>query len=338
MTSMTLSAALAGSFLLGSVAFAGPKIVAHDHGPERLRVVVEGSGYRLETSAFARQIEVPGRAGIESVSALGRSWLIAGTAPSASGPELLFLKGDERSETRLPVPPGRVGAIRQNPVPFARGDELLGAAWLEGPEARKFEVRFAPWSGDRFAAPEIVAPAGAGSQLALQGSRLADGRLLLIWSGYDGQDDEIWFSVRVAEGNTGSWSAPARVADDNATPDIVPAVATLGAGALVAWSRFDGSEYRLMTARFDGERMRDSRYAAPPGTLYPTIEQGPKGPALLFRDAGRSRWTIAEIGADGALGRSTSVDGESDARPLVSFEGGSVLWSVDDRSAVSAWQ
>lgn len=338
MRSAPFSAAVAGSILLCSAAVAAPKVVAHGQSEETLRVVADGGSYRLETAAFARSIEVPGRAGIESVSTLGRSWLIAGTAPSAGGPELLFLRGDERTESRLPAPPGRVGAIRQSPVPFAAGDELLGAAWLEGPEARKFEVRFADWSSDRFSEPQVVAPAGPGSQLALEGTRLTDGRLLLVWSGYDGQDDEIWFSVRTSANGESSWSAPARVADDNATPDIVPAVVALGTGALVAWSRFDGSEYRLMSARFDGETMRDAGWAAPPGTLYPSVERGPTGPVLLFRDAARSRWTLAEVGADGRLGRSASLEAESDDRPLVSFEGRSVLWSVDGRSAVSSWQ
>jgi hypothetical protein len=322
----------------GSPAHATPATVAHGHGEERLALVADGDSFRVESGRFTRPIVLPPQARAASVEALGRGWLVAGSSPSAAGPELFFLRGDDRGEEILPAPPARVGAIRQSPVPFVAGDQILGTAWLEGAGARSFEVRFAPWTGEHFGAPEVVAPAGPGRQLAPAGTRLPDGRLVLIWAGFDGQDDEIWLSVRSVSGQPAAWSVPARVADDNATPDITPAIAPLGRGALLAWSRFDGSEYRLMTARFDGERVTGARYAAPPGTLYPSIEAGPSGPALLFRDAARSDWVLAELDSEGGLSRTARIAGESDDRPLVSFEGASVLWSFGDRSALSAWQ
>ena len=81
-----------------------------------------------------------------------------------------------------------------------------------------------------------------------------------------------------------------------------------------------------------------SSWAAPAGSLYPTFEAGPAGPALLFRDAARSEWVLAELDSEGAIGRTAHIAGESEERPLVSFEGASVLWSFGDRSALSAWQ
>jgi hypothetical protein len=215
-------------------------------------------------------------------------------------------------------------------------DDLAGAAWLEGPESRQYEVRYAPWIDGKFGAPEVVSPRGPGSQLALAGAQLADGRLLLVWAGYDGSDDEIWFSVRTAGG--GAWTAPARLADDNATPDITPAVVAFGQGALVAWSRFDGSEYRLMSARFDGARAGPARWSAPAGSLFPSFERGPSGPALLYRDARREAWTVAELDAEGAASRSALVESADEGRPLVSFEGSSVVWRFGDRTALSDWR
>ena len=180
----------------------------------------------------------------------------------------------------------------------------------------------------------VVAPAGPGSQLALRGCRIADGRLLLVWAGFDGEDDEIWYSV----GDGGGWTPPRRAAEDNAVPDITPTVAPWGGGAIVTWARYDGSEYRLMTAQLAGERMVGARWAAPAGSAFPTFEPGPAGLALLYRDGRRSAWAVAEIAPDGALGRRAHLDADGEERPIVRFEGASVLWSFGARSAVSPWE
>ena len=332
-----LPAAVVGSLLLVAAASAAPRIVAHASSERNLAIVADGAQYRLETGKASRAIELPRSASVDAVGEIGSGWLLAGSAPAEDGADLFFLRGDERGEQRLPPPPGRVARVRQSAVPFVEGDSLLGSAWLEGPEARQYEVRYSRWSGGRFGAPEVVSPKGPGSQLALAGARLADGRELLVWAGYDGKDDEIWFAVR-ERGESGTWSAPARIADDNDTPDITPAVVAHGNGALVVWSRFDGDEYRLMSARFDGEKPLPARWAGERGSLYPSFERGPAGPVLLFRDARRDGWTVAEIGADGAPGRSARIADDENGRPLVTFDGDSVLWRFGARDAVSSWQ
>lgn len=340
MPSLRGSVAFAGLLAFGAQsAVAAGEVVAHARRLDGPRLLVEEGRYRLDSGDRTREIELPLGARVDALESLGSGWLLAGSVREAAAEELLLVRGDAQGETSLPAPPGRTGLRRRTPVPFVAGGELVGVAWLEGDGPRTFDVRFAAWNGDRFGAPEVVAPRGPGSQLALTGSRLADGRLLLAWAGFDGRDDEVWYSLGGAASEKGrTWTQPARVADDNETPDITPVAATSGDGALVAWSRYDGSEYRLMTARFDGETMRDARFAAPPGTLDPTIEAAPSGLAVLYFDAGREAWTIAELTRDGSLGRRAAVAGENARRPSVGFEAGKVVWSSEGRRTVSPWQ
>jgi hypothetical protein len=334
----TASAALAGALAALAVPALARELLAPARGGARWTLVEEGGALRLEAGTRVRPLQLPARARVRRIVALGEGWLLAGVAPGEGGPELFLLAGDDRTEHVLPPPPGRAARLRQGPLPLVVGATLVGVAWHEGPESRRFDVRWASFLGDRFGAPEVVSPAGPGSQLAVAGAPLADGRLLLAWAGYDGADDEIWVSVRAPAGARGRWSPPTRAADDNATPDITPAVVPLGVGALVVWSRYDGSEYRLMSARFDGERMLPARWAAPPGSIDPTIVDGPAGPAILFRDAGAGGWAIVEVGADGAPGRTSRVAVESELAPSVGFEGTTLVWSFGERTAVSAWE
>jgi hypothetical protein len=336
MRALRLAAALVGFFALASTpGLATVERVAHSRQLGGASLLSEGGRHRIERADQTRPIDLPAGAHADALENWGARWLIAGSAPDDRGTELFLVRGDDRREERLPAPPGRVGKVRQTAVPLLDGEQLLGVAWLEGAEARSFDVRFAAWRGGKFDAPQLVAPAGPGSQLALSGCRLADGRLLLLWAGYDGLDDEIWFSVGKTGGN---WSAAKRTAAENGVPDITPVVAPWANGALVWWSRFDGSEYRLMSARFDGTRMHEARFVAPPGSLYPSIEAGPAGPAILYRDARRSEWTLAQVDEHGALGRSARMEGDGDERPWVSFDGDAVLWSFGERQAVSSWQ
>src|SRR5690606_27472122 len=114
--------------------------------------------------------------------------------------------------------------------------------------------------------PERVAAPGPGSQLALSGAVLRDGSTMLVWSRFDGEDDEIFWSRHDGR----RWSAPARLAHDNRVPDVTPVVAPLGDGAVVAWSRFGQGTYHLTTAHWSraagwsaGER------TGPRGSVHP---------------------------------------------------------------------
>lgn len=320
--------------LLGTSAASASEHLARASDGSGLVVRPDRDGVRIERGATTIPVALPARSQVNAIERDGDGWLLAGSIGSAAGQELFLVRGDERGSRQLAPPPGRVASLRGQPVPFVGSAGFEGVAWLEGPESRKNEIRFSSFDGERFAAPEIVSPQGPGSQLALAGTRLADGRLLLIWAGFDGVDDEIWWSVRASAG--AGWSRPARVADDNATPDITPALATEGQGALVAWSRFDGSEYRLMTARFDGTAMTAAAWAADPGTLFPSFERGASELALLYRNARHERWAVARVDRTGRLGRAAELELESVERPLVAIERGTVHWELGDRTASSA--
>jgi hypothetical protein len=235
-------------------------------------------------------------------------------APPIAGAEL---------PAALPPPPSLAPLVAEATPFVAPAGEILGVAWLEGVARNRYAVRFAPWSGEGWGKPEMVAPPGPGSQLALAGARLADGRLLLAWAAFDGNDDEIVAALRAPGGG---WSAPAPVAADNGTPDITPAVTADAEGALVAWSRFADGEYRVAVARFDGERFREARFAGPAGTLYPTFESAPAGAArLLYRTARPRGWALAELDRSGAVRRTVAVESAETERPRVAIESGRVV-------------
>jgi hypothetical protein len=275
---------------------------------------------------------------LSTVASLGPDlWLAAGTR---DGSTLILARG-EAGDVRRVAAPEAGGAVVVSPVALAADGELAGLAWLAGPDPRRLEVRFAPWTGgglpgdpadeaaSGWGAPEVVAGAAPGSQLALAGTLLRDGSALLVWSAYDGEDDEILWSRY----SGGRWSEPARLGGDNAVPDIVPAVAPLGpsssGGAVAAWSRFDGREYTLVTARWTGDGWSTPEAAAPPGSLYPKLHAAGEGAALLYRDARRGGWTALRLDAAGRVTGRAVLDAvlapEGDGAPAVLGASGRAL-------------
>lgn len=250
----------------------------------------------------AESVEVHARA------ALGPDdWLAAGTR---DGSALIVLRGGEGAIRRVPAPEAG-GSVVASPTPLAAGDELLGLAWLAGGDPRGLEVRFAAWTGgglpgdgagvSEWGEPETVAGPAAGSQTALAGTVLGDGSVLLVWAAYDGEDDEIVWSLR----SGGRWSEPARLAGDNAVPDILPAVAPLGGssdrGAVVAWNRYDGREYRVVLSRWTAGGWSEPVPAGPPGSLYPELRPADDGAELRYEDARRGEWMALRLDGRGRI-------------------------------------
>jgi len=234
--------------LLGSVA---PSLFAAPQPP----VLVSSSGEALLELASGETFSarLPEGATLETTATLDSGWLAAGTQPTgpetkpASARDLLLLTGNGQTVSTLPAPPGKTAALRQEPLPLIENGRLTGLVWLEGESRRSLGVRFAVWTGTGWDTPEVVAPPGPGSQLALTAARLRNGTWLLAWSAFDGHDDEIVWSRRVH----GAWSRPQRVAADNRVPDITPALtaaSAAGDSALLAWSRYDAAlgEYRVV--------------------------------------------------------------------------------------------
>ena len=170
---------------------------------------------------------LPSGAGVfDAAAALESGWLLAGHRPveDGEGRELVLVRGDDGRTEELPAPPSGTATV-VSPQPLVEAGELVGLAWLEGSDASALGVRAAGWNGAGFSAAEWVAPPIDGSQLALSGAVLADGSWLLVWSAFDGGDDEILWSRR--DGTT--WTAPARLHADNRVPDITPVVAATAA-------------------------------------------------------------------------------------------------------------
>ncbi|MDE2975917.1 MAG: hypothetical protein OXU63_00180, partial [Acidobacteriota bacterium] len=171
-------------------------------------------------------------------------WAVAGVARGADGPRFLLYAGRGGQVTALPAPerarPGnRLASARwlasDGPEP------LHGLAWLEASRPRAQEVWLAPWRDGAFEPSVRLVADGPGSQTALDAAVLADGSWLLVWCAFDGEDDELVWRQRQPDGN---WVG-GRVSTDNGVPDITPRLLVTPDGAAVAWSRYDGSVYRV---------------------------------------------------------------------------------------------
>jgi hypothetical protein len=322
--------------LVAAAAQAAPRVVTHAPQPGRDLQAVEDAGrWNVRDGSVATPVALPAHARIDAVAPAGPGWMAAGTRADSQGRErIFFLRGDASGAREVPAPAVGAGSSA-DPVLLGGDRSVSGAAWLEGTRAERFAIRYARWEDDHFAAPVTISPPGPGSQLALSGTTLADGRVLLVWAGFDGGDDEIWASVS----NGGGWSLPTRVALDNQVPDITPAVAPTSPGALVVWSRFDGSEYRLAGSVFDGHRFREVGYVAPPGSLYPTFEVTGDPPTLLYRDARSNEWVAAQVSSRGALLRSSRIAaGETDDRPQVHADASGAIWEFGARRVATPWK
>jgi hypothetical protein len=235
--------------------------------------------------------------------------------------------------TTLPAPPAFGGSVRREPLPLVEDGRLSGLVWLEGDGPRGLGVRSARWNGRSWEAAQTIAAPGPGSQLALSAALLADGTWLLAWSAFDGHDDEIVWSRQAADG---TWSAPRRVAADNAVPDVTPALTATADGALLAWSRFDGTGYQVVTARFRGGRWAEPRAAAPTGSLFPAFQAvsggGTPGTGawLLYETAAPRGWAAVEIDGSGQTGLSARV-----TRTAAAGHDQPVVEAAPDRSGVT---
>lgn len=309
-------------------------------------------GYRLVTTADAeRPLALPAGVEIEELFALRTSAFLSARAPRSTQGETrrdLFLGLlDGQGLHVLPTPPTSdpTARVRENAVPLAStAGELQALAWLEGRDRQSYAVRFAAWDGMRWSTPETVASAAPGSQLALSGATLADGSQLLVWSRFDGRDDEIVASRWV----DGQWSPALPLAADNSVPDITPTVVAVAGGALAAWSRYDGHDYRVVVSRFDGREWSEPAWAGPAGSTYPALQRTarPEDPAasatarsgaaawLTYASAPDRGWTVVELDAAGRNLRSCKIADAPGARPVLATQPSGTIrlrWATVER-------
>jgi hypothetical protein len=230
------------------------------------------------------------------VEALEEGWIITGSIQGPEGMDLLLIRGDDRRIEVLPQPDGRFGVGRANPVPLVEEGSLRGLAWIEGRRQEELIVRAARWDGDTWGNIEQVSPRGPGAQMALTGTVLANSDWLLLWAGFDGEDDEILWSRR----SRGSWGEPQRVHSDNNSPDITPTVVATDGGALAAWSELHDGHYRLRLARWDHGTWEISPPSGGQGALYPRAFHSSVGLQILHLSVNPEGWSLIELDRSGA--------------------------------------
>lgn len=336
----TIGSVIAVSALLSLAGWAGAEA-------SRPLLLLDEEGARLQLPSGERiSLPVPRGAEMRTALSLDEGWIAAGVRPIAAGPdasgrsELLLLTGDESSATELPPPPGRTAEIRQQPLPLVENGRLAGLLWLEGDDRTSFGVRFAEWTEDGWSPPQAVAAPGPGSQLALTAARLADGTWLAAWSAFDGTDDEIVWSRR---GRDGAWSPARRAAAGNDVPDVTPALTSTRDGALLAWSRFDGKDYRVVVSRFRNGAWTKPDFAGPAGSIFPSFEPAAQGQVwMLYRTAVPRGWTVAELDRAGRPARRASVEVATAAteRPVVQVTGKglALAWPGRGERLVTRWE
>ena len=77
----------------------------------------------------------------------------------------------------------------------------------------------------------------------------SDNKPWLVWAGFDGKDDDIFWS----RWNGLGWSGPERVNVDDEYPDILPAI-MFGPDGLpvIQWQGFDGHNYKKFSSNWTG--------------------------------------------------------------------------------------
>jgi hypothetical protein len=285
-----------------------------------------------------QEISLPAGERLTEIAETRRGWVAAGVRATKHGRrELMVVMEDAAGVERLVLPKRQKKRLRILPTLFTEDEEFSGLAWLEGDDHQSLTVRFAEWTGADWGPVKKVSRPGRGSQTGLVGTVLRDGSHLLVWSAYDGSDDEIVWSRRRGS----SWTRPKRLTANNRTPDTMPAVFALSSGALAVWSHSDGEDYRLMSARFDGRRWKRPEIIGPAGSLDPRFVKLDSGLFLTYKNAWPAGWSALEIGDGGDPRRRAVVRQRPDQRPVLARPGSrevTLLWPREDGIHTVEWE
>ncbi len=288
---------------------------------------VNGSVRLVHPGGAVRSVRAPAGGRVADVASVGDGWTLAGSRAESSGGQLFLLSDVGGVVREIGAPAVTPGVLTDAPSLLIEGGEIAGMAWLEGSGPRSLAVRLASLDGGIWSGARTVAPPAPGSQLALRSAVLGDGRWLLVWSAYDGTDDEILWTVGRPNG---AWTPPSRIAGDNTVPDITPSLVATPEGAAVAWSRFgsDG-EYRVVLSRYDGSTWGDPVEISGPGGVRPALHRA-EGTLILYRTVEPDAWALTEIDPAGRPTRTATVPTDRADRPrlvAVDGEGAELAWS-----------
>ncbi len=317
-----------------------------------LLLVHAGDGWAVESAAGERTVlPLPADARVNDFRAAGDGWLTAAVVDGEGGQVVIISRGgvppEERFAVRNRAAPAREHLLRE-PLLLTRDagrpdPELAAVVWLGGEADDRLAVRVARTRDGEWQRPQTISPPGRGTQIALTAAVLADGSWLVAWAAFDGSDDEILWSCS-PDGT--AWSTPRRLAADNRVPDVTPHLHATADGVLAAWSRYDGNDYRVQVARFDGTAWSQPATVGVPGSLDPRFDDGER-PVLVYRRAVPRGWAVVELdGGEVApearpeISVIRQADIAGDRRPVVSevtAEGVVLRWPGGQRSTL-AWQ
>jgi hypothetical protein len=333
------STALALAALLPAIAS-----FAAQTGPRTSSLTLHGSraGARVDVVQDENQtsLDVPASARLERLVAARNGWILTALEGGldARTEVLVWTLEVDGIARRLPSPTLAAGAEEvRDPIPLVdRTGTLEALVWLEGGDPQGLVIRHAEWSGAVWHEPATVVERAPGSQLALDAATLTDGTHLLVWSRYDGADDEIFWAT-IADGQL---AAPRRAHADNDVPDITPAVVATPSGPLLAWSRFDGYDYRLQLARLEGEEWRAYHTLPGRGAFLPRWQIADSGELFLtYRNGERQAWSTARLDDVGTVRQLAHTAGPADATPRLAVVGDrEVLVLEGGRALTLDWQ
>jgi hypothetical protein len=170
--------------------------------------------------------------------------------------------------------------------------------------------------------------------MALRGVVLPEEKILLTWSAFDGEDDEILWSLRQPSGR---WWPPIRAHDDNQVPDITPALLASEERVFLAWSRFEAGEYRTRLAVFEGSGFRELGWVGEGGMLFPEFVENSGPPVLLLRNVRRPGWTFLELNSQGKTSRRLDVEASEPKAPKVIRTPAGLRLQWDGKTIDAVW-
>lgn len=278
-----------------------------------LVLLTQPGGVRVQADGRSESYALRSNEQLSEVVELRTGWAAAGRTLDGGASRLLVVTSDRQGFRRLELPVEEPVALQLRPRLLVDGGELSGVAWLEGPTPRQTVVKARSWSGADWGEATTVGPRAKGSQTGLVAATLKNRTELLLWSAFDGYDDELLFS----ESRNGTWTTPRRVAPGNRVPDVAPALIANRAGALAAWSRQGDDGYEVVVSRY-----RRGGWSAPKSIasgLFPQFVRRADRSFLVYRTAQPRGWGVIELASSGRPLRSSSVLATAPERPALDF-------------------
>ncbi len=309
--------------LLLSLPLTGQTLQARNAQGAETLLQKSAAGWQVDRGQGAVALPVAAGVHFTALRSAGSDFVAAGVERVPQGLALVVVRGQGQTVEQLAAPQVAAGDFAMLPQPVLGPSGLEALLWIEGKDQQSGAVKFASFASGAFAEPLTIAPAGPGTQTALQVLRLADGSWLAVWSAFDGQDDEILWS----RGSLQGWS-PAKPVTANAVPDITPALRLTRGGALLVWSFYDGNDYRLKSARFQDWSFTEGQVFGGKGASSPFFADTPQS-TVAFRQIEPESWRIVELDENAKVRREASL-------PTATRRPPSIL-SLDDQAVTIEW-